>query len=264
MTDVKKISGDKLKKLKEEVHFLHVKAAIDEYNNNLGKYSGKHYRDAKMYEIVDDRGNHYPSKVILAIAFERATGIKCMPCELHGGKNPPNGAAYILKNILKGTSYKIVNKKDSSQFSDLSSLIKVKDIEKGTENLEGDTKLTVIKARVHQSEFRRSLLREYGKCCICGIDKEELLTASHIKPWVDSNSKEKVNGYNGLLLCPNHDKLFDSGFISFDHRGKILISKSLSVKNQRLMNIQNDMQIELSDEMQGFMTYHRKHIYKDK
>ncbi len=149
-------------------------------------------------------------------------------------------------------------------FSDLSLDIDVKYIEKDIENLEGDTRLSVIKARVHQSDFRKILLCKYGKCCICGIDEEELLTASHIKPWVKSDNKEKVNGYNGLLLCPNHDKLFDSGFISFDNKGKILISKSLSVENQQFMNISGDIQINLSYEMKPFMTYHRKHIYKDK
>lgn len=262
MARVKKISGDKLKKLKEEVHFLHIKMAIDEYNSERNKYDNVHYRRAKKYEIVDDRGNHYPSKCILAIAFRIATGIECTPSELSGGMNSSNGVAYILKNILKGTPYKIVSIQAVSKFSDLSSDINVKDIEKDIENLEGDTRLSVIKARVHQSDFRRILLCKYGKCCICGIDEKELLTASHIKPWTKSDSKEKVNGYNGLLLCPNHDKLFDSGFISFDNTGKILISKGLSVKNRQLMNIRSDIQIDLPDGMQPFMAYHREHIYK--
>ncbi|MGQ7096730.1 HNH endonuclease, partial [Escherichia coli] len=28
------------------------------------------------------------------------------------------------------------------------------------------------------------------------------LVASHIKPWKDCNDKERIDFYNGLLLCP--------------------------------------------------------------
>ena len=53
----------------------------------------------------------------------------------------------------------------------------------------------------------------------------ELLVASHIKPWSISDANEKLDIHNGLLMCPNHDKLFDRGYISFDDTGRILISE---------------------------------------
>ena len=88
------------------------------------------------------------------------------------------------------------------------------------------------------------------------------MVASHIKPWRDSTDKEKVSIHNGLLLCPNHDKLFDSGFISFDDDGRIMISSvELDEKDCKLLNINKDMKIDVSDEQKPFLKYHRENIF---
>ena len=45
-----------------------------------------------------------------------------------------------------------------------------------------------------------------------GLAVPELLVASHIKPWKDSDSKtERTNPMNGLTLNALHDKRFDNG-----------------------------------------------------
>jgi hypothetical protein len=54
-----------------------------------------------------------------------------------------------------------------------------------------------------------------------------LLIASHIKRWVDSSDKEKLDGFNGLLLSPHVDLLFERGFISFENNGTLLVSSKL-------------------------------------
>jgi putative restriction endonuclease len=53
------------------------------------------------------------------------------------------------------------------------------------------------------------------------------LRASHIKPWCKSDDREKLDGYNGLLLAPHVDLLFDRGWISFSDDGKLLVSDKL-------------------------------------
>ena len=40
---------------------------------------------------------------------------------------------------------------------------------------------------------------------------------------------EKGDVYNGLLLLPNLDKLFDKGYISFNTNGQVIYSKYLSM-----------------------------------
>ena len=128
--------------------------------------------------------------------------------------------------------------------------------------LEGREKEAVVKQRVNQGRFRDSLLRKYGKCCLCGAKNPVLLWASHIKPWSDSEPIEKLDENNGLLLCPNHDRLFDKGLISFEDSGKILISSELSDEDRDRMNVDNLKIIKVNEQQKKYLLYHRTHIFR--
>gem|GEM_PF-2896227 len=130
-------------------------------------------------------------------------------------------------------------------------------------NLVGSDKIALVKARVNQGVFRERLVRQYGKCCLCGVDEESLLIASHIKPWVESSPEERVDENNGLLLCPNHDRLFDRGFITFNDDGTIKISQKLSENSQIFMNVNSDIRIDVNPALISFMKYHRERIFID-
>lgn len=137
------------------------------------------------------------------------------------------------------------------------------DNEIGNLNLDGKERDVIVKLRVNQGEFRERLTKIQKKCRLCGVSDSELLVASHIKPWSASDSKEKLNPFNGLLLCPNHDKLFDRGFISFDDSGDIIISNRLSSNDRVFMNVNPDMHIEINEESRKFLEYHRNVIFKN-
>ncbi|WP_027088203.1 HNH endonuclease [Cohnella panacarvi] len=77
----------------------------------------------------------------------------------------------------------------------------------------------LVRSRIGQSTFKNKLIRRSPKCELCGISDPRLLIASHIKPWRESNNVERLDVDNGFLLCPNHDMVFDKGYISFDHEG---------------------------------------------
>ncbi len=126
----------------------------------------------------------------------------------------------------------------------------------------GREKEVLVKARVNQDVFRNSLINKYGCCAMCRISNPKLLVASHIKPWSVSDKHEKLDVYNGLLLCPNHDRLFDSGLISFLDDGKIMISPELDKINQIFANITPNMKIELDDDMRYYMKYHRENVFR--
>ena len=92
----------------------------------------------------------------------------------------------------------------------------------------GLTKDQAVKVRIGQQFFRKSVLAAYqGRCCITGIPNPELLLASHIKPWKDSNSSERTNPSNGLCLNPFHDRAFDKGLITINSNFSIIISSKL-------------------------------------
>ena len=56
-----------------------------------------------------------------------------------------------------------------------------------------------------------------------------MLIASHIKPYSHcDDTYDAINHYNGLLLCPNHDKLFeDARYMTIDYKsGEIHLSEA--------------------------------------
>jgi len=140
----------------------------------------------------------------------------------------------------------------------------INNIEKDVSKLEllGKEKEAYIKMRVNQSVFRDRLLKRYNHCCLCNVENQSLLKASHIKPWSESLSAEKLDVNNGFLLCPNHDALFDNGYISFTDTGEILISSKLSQNDCLFTNITPNMKIKLTEENKIFLKYHRDHIFK--
>ncbi|TVO53065.1 HNH endonuclease [Denitromonas halophila] len=91
-------------------------------------------------------------------------------------------------------------------------------------------KAQLIQARRGQGRFRSAVLGIEPRCRVTGVDVPELLRASHIKPWRDSDNCERLDGNNGLMLAPHVDVLFDRGLISFSDAGGILVSPQLSPK----------------------------------
>ena len=88
----------------------------------------------------------------------------------------------------------------------------------------------LVVQRVGQNLFRAALLDYWrGRCCVTGLDVSELLRASHMKPWAKcTTDNERLDVFNGLLLAPHLDALFDGGWISFADDGTLLICATLS------------------------------------
>ena len=114
---------------------------------------------------------------------------------------------------------------------------------------------------MNQSVFRDRLLKKYHKCCLCEVENQDLLKASHIKLWVVSDADEKLDVENGFLLCPNHDALFDGGFISFDDNGNIMISDRLTQTDCTFTNVVPTKKIKLPERNRKYLEYHRKNVF---
>jgi len=121
--------------------------------------------------------------------------------------------------------------------------------------IEPTQKEVLIQARRGQGKFRERLIGQWKKCAVTGYSNLSFLIASHIKPWATSNNRERLDPYNGLLLIPNLDKAFDLHYISFDERGKILISDYL--ENYELLGIHKEMSIQLARDHQEYLEHHR-------
>ena len=135
----------------------------------------------------------------------------------------------------------------------------------------GEYRNQQTKARVGQYFFRASVLNAYNnRCCVTGIKRPELLIASHIKPWKDSDEKtERTNPSNGLCLNALHDRAFDQGLITLDKDYHIIVSDK--VKKTDMDDSTKDWffgyqgkQISLPDKFfpsKEFIQYHNDMIF---
>jgi hypothetical protein len=124
-------------------------------------------------------------------------------------------------------------------------------------------KENLVKARRGQGTYKTNVKMFEKKCRVTGLQDKTHLTASHIKPWRNSNDEEKVDGNNGLLLSPHIDRLFNYGFISFSDQGDLLVSSKLNLEVLKFWNISVPMNVgPFRLEQFGYLDFHRNTIFK--
>jgi len=120
-------------------------------------------------------------------------------------------------------------------------------------------------ARRGQGKFRQNLEQIEGGCRLTGVCDRRFLRASHIKPWrLCGTNHERLDGYNGLLLTPTFDHLFDKGYISFSDEGVILLSDrfpgavqaSLGLPAAQVTNAK-----AFTDAHKGYLAFHRSKVF---
>lgn len=120
----------------------------------------------------------------------------------------------------------------------------------------------LIFARIGQGKYRKDLIELWEKCSVSKCNMTDLLIASHIKPWSESSNEEKLDPYNGLLLLPNYDKLFDKHLISFDDDGRIIISPQIKKEEYKKLGISaNDKLSNVFDKNKPYLKIHREKFY---
>jgi len=135
-----------------------------------------------------------------------------------------------------------------------------------TRNLPKSTEAErLVVQRVGQNLFREALLDFWqGRCCVTGLAIPELLRASHIKPWAHcASDAERLDVFNGLLLAPHLDALFDGGWISFATSGEILISPLLNADANAKLGLNGTLGIEAVDPRhERYLAYHRGTVFR--
>lgn len=85
-----------------------------------------------------------------------------------------------------------------------------------------------------EDRFRRRGFEKGARCTVCGAERTSLLRAF---PYGDSGRKQR-----GLLFCPTHGALFAAHLITFDAKGRLLISDSLSDTDRKAFGIEEGME----------------------
>ncbi len=120
----------------------------------------------------------------------------------------------------------------------------------------------IIQSRIGQGIFRNKLIEYWNGCSISGCSLLPVLVASHIKPWYVSDNEQRLDPFNGLLLQPNIDKLFDKGYITFDLKGNIQCSSFLDNNDRKLLGINKSMQLrKLEDMHKKYLVYHQENCF---
>lgn len=119
-------------------------------------------------------------------------------------------------------------------------------------------KEAIVKSRIGQGVFRQNLIDYWKGCSITGCQTTSFLAASHIRPWRKSDNHQRLDVFNGLLLIPNYDKLFDRGYISFDDKGRIICSDFLSETDRKILGVKQSMQLKhIEAQHLPYLQYHR-------
>jgi hypothetical protein len=118
----------------------------------------------------------------------------------------------------------------------------------------------LVNARLGQGQFRLDVMSRWDSACsVTGTVQAEILRASHIKAWSKCASDvERCDPSNGLLLSANLDALFDKYMITFDRNGRLLVSRDVSPRERKRLDLDNRrLRLALRKDQQKYLQHHR-------
>lgn len=78
-------------------------------------------------------------------------------------------------------------------------------------------------------------------------------------PWAQSNDTERLDVHNGILLSPTYDALFDKHLITFDNKGKIILSDKIEQSAYQKIGVTGNERInELSQYNVSYLDRHNQ------
>lgn len=124
----------------------------------------------------------------------------------------------------------------------------------------------IKRGRDGQQKYREKLLEQCPFCPFTMVADDRLLIASHIKPWAVADEKERTDPYNGYMLTPTYDRLFDKGFITFTEDRHVHISNFLSNRTCKQLGLEDDKFIQMlpmDKKRIKYLEFHRMSVFKD-
>ncbi|PAW70205.1 MAG: hypothetical protein B9S35_15450 [Opitutia bacterium Tous-C5TDCM] len=118
----------------------------------------------------------------------------------------------------------------------------------------------LVRQRVGQNIYRESLMDYWGgACAVTGIGIPALLRASHAKPWAEcSSDAERLNVFNGFLLCAHLDALFDRHLMTFSESGDVIFAPAISSTVRESLGLAGNLRLRrIAPEHGPFLQFHR-------
>jgi hypothetical protein len=125
-------------------------------------------------------------------------------------------------------------------------------------------KRALIDARRGQGRFRQGVSLVEPACRFTGVTTPQLLVASHIRPWHRCESNEqRLDPFNGLMLTPTYDRLFDRGLVTFAPDHSLWISPQLAREDVQKIHMDPQLRLEpFRPQQQEHLAYHREHVFR--
>ena len=105
------------------------------------------------------------------------------------------------------------------------------------------------------------MVQWHRRCSVTGCAIEQVLRASHIKPWRVSSNAERLDPFNGFLLTANIDILFDRGLISFNDDGTLVHVRAIRERTLRELGCDPTVRLKLDRRHAPYLEYHRSEIF---
>jgi hypothetical protein len=167
-----------------------------------------------------------------------------------------DGAQAFIDNHLAGAAHRNQLLAVSEEEKDVADI-------RASEKLNETEKQALINARRGQGAFREAVSANWNHACaVTNCSQREVLRASHIKPWRSSSNDERLNPSNGLLLSANLDALFDRGLISFDAKGRMLLSHSIHPETIEILGLPAHLRRAPDPDECAFLKHHQAHIFR--
>ena len=236
------------------------------FDSLIGSLTHIDYKSNKYYKILNNQESFDYIKKVVSM-FETSEWKECLNKEkilkFMQSEQYFKGTIDNVPNVVtvSETEYKKMIVEENDFIDKLESLAKQYGIS-GTTNIKSEVRLSSV-----QKVFRDKLIEKHGqKCLLCNITNKDMLIASHIKDAASCDIFEKADFNNGLLLCANHDKLFDKFLITFNfYDGKIQISNSLTDEEKRICMLNENICLEekvLTDKTKDYLMWHNEEFQK--
>ena len=130
--------------------------------------------------------------------------------------------------------------------------------------IEETTRKALVAARFGQGRFRADVLVVEPRCRITGVEDQRLLIASHIRPWHRCpENDQRLDPFNGLMLTPTFDRMFDRGLLTFEDNGDVHVSPSVStsVVHRIALDVHRNVG-RFREDQQPYLDYHREQVFR--
>ncbi len=117
-------------------------------------------------------------------------------------------------------------------------------------------------ARKGQEKYREQIFDRYSYCVVTHVTDPNLLIACHIKEYAKCNQVEMYDKYNGLTMTPTIHTLFDTGYLTFDETGNMVLSDFFRNNDRRCLNLMGrTIRINLDNEMLPYLKWHNENTF---